>query len=247
MSNQQSRGAVGIGTSGYQYPHWQGVFYPDELPRAHWFEYYTRYFAVTEINNTFYRLPAPEVFDEWRRAAPDGFRYALKYSRYGSHIKRLKDPGDHVGTFMERACHLGPALGPILVQLPPNWRVDAARLQAFLEATPSDQRWAVELRDERWLCDAVFALLEKHNAALVVHDMIDDHPDEATADWAYLRFHGPRGDYRHSYSPQKLTAIARRVRRHRDTGRDVYAFFNNDDKGHAVNNALALRRYVDAE
>lgn len=246
MTARAARARVFIGTSGYQYAHWKGVFYPGDIPKKRWFEYYTRHFDAVEINNTFYNLPKVQAFDDWKTQAPSGFEYVLKYSRYGSHIKRLRNPDDHSAAFMERARRLGPALGPILVQLPPKWRVDADRLEAFLAAAPTDQRWAIELRDESWLCEPVFAVLRRHNAALVVHDMIEDHPDEPTADWVYLRFHGPRGDYGGSYSPQKLGAVARRIRGHRRAGRDVYAFFNNDAEGHAARNALALRRYVDA-
>jgi uncharacterized protein YecE (DUF72 family) len=234
---------VRIGTSGYQYDHWRGPFYPDDLPKRRWFEYYAGRFDTVEINNTFYRLPKEETFDRWREQAPDGFLYVLKYSRYGTHIKRLKDPARHVDAFMERAVRLEKHLGPILVQLPPHWHADVDRLAAFLDATPGEQRWAIELRDPDWLREEVYAVLREHGAALCIHDMLDEHPRFTTADFTYLRFHGDH--YRGSYSPQALSAAARRIRDHLAHGRDVFVFFNNDERGYAVENAMDLRRYVD--
>ncbi|MGC9318965.1 MAG: DUF72 domain-containing protein, partial [Armatimonadota bacterium] len=218
------------GTSGYQYDHWVGPFYPEDLPRSEWFAYYARHFDVVEINNTYYGLPEVETFDTWRERASDGFTYVLKYSRYGSHLKKLKDPADHIDTFLERATHLGDLLGPILVQLPPNWHADQGRLQAFLDYAPPEHRWAVEFRDPDWLREEIFDVLRTHNAALVIHDMIRDHPRVLTADWVYLRYHGgERGEYTY----QKMSAEASRVEDYLDRGLDVYAFFNNDAHGWA--------------
>jgi uncharacterized protein YecE (DUF72 family) len=243
MSQRRPTGAeVRIGTSGFQYDHWRGPFYPNDLPRRRWFEHYAERFNTVEINNTFYNLPKAETFDRWREQAPDGFLYVLKYSRYGTHIKRLKDPARHVDVFMERAARLEDHLGPILVQLPPNWHADVQRLAAFLDAVPREQRWAIELRDPDWLREEVYAVLGDHGAALCLHDMIDDHPRVVTAGFVYLRFHGDH--YRGSYSPQALSGVARRIRGHLQDGRDVFAFFNNDEQAYAVENALDLRRYL---
>lgn len=237
-----SRGQLQVGTSGYQYPHWRGVFYPRDLAKKDWFAHYARHFATVEINNTFYNLPAAETFDAWRESAPSGFCYVLKFSRYGSHLKRLKNPENSVPTFLERAERLGPRLGPILVQLPGNWRPDPERLRGFLEALPRRHRWAFEFRDPRWYTDEILDLLDRHGAALCEHDMSEDRPPRPTADWRYLRFHGH--GYRGSYSPQHLGAQARRIREDLDAGRDVYAFFNNDADGYAPQNAQQLQRYV---
>lgn len=237
-----NRGELHVGTSGYQYAHWRGVFYPRELRKKDWFAHYARYFATVEINNTFYNLPAAETFDAWREAAPAGFCYALKFSRYGSHIKRLKEPENSVTNFLERAERLGDRLGPILVQLPGNWRPDPERLGGFLEALPRRHRWAFEFRDPRWYTDEVLDLLDHHGAAVCEHDMTGDRPLRATAGWRYLRFHGD--DYHGRYSPQALGGQARRIRAELAAGRDVYAFFNNDADGHAPENAQRLRRYV---
>lgn len=238
-----SKGTAYIGTSGFHYDHWQGVFYPDGLPRSQWFEHYCGSFDTVEINNTFYRLPERNTFEAWRDQAPRGFCYVLKFSRYGSHLKCLKEPQSTTGSFLERGRLLGPHLGPILVQLKPNWSCNPERLEQFLEAAPDDRRWAFEFRDPSWLCDRTFELLRRHDAALCVHDMIEDHPREITADWTYLRFHGQ--NYGGSYSHQFLTATAQQIAKRLADGLDVFAYFNNDAEGHAVRNALDLKRYLD--
>jgi len=238
-----SRGQLRIGTSGWQYKHWSGVFYPPELPQKRWLEHYVTRFDTVEVNNTFYRVPKAQTFDNWQRRAPEGFCYVLKYSRYGTHIKRLADPQEHLGVFLAGARRLGDKLGPILVQLPPRWPVQLERLEAFLDAAPGDVRWAVEFRDPTWLCDDVYRLLRRYGAALCVHDLIDDHPVELTADWVYLRYHGAGRRYGGCYAPQKLSAEARRIRSWLAEGLDVFAFFNNDAHGYAPANAQQLRRY----
>ena len=237
------RGRLRVGTSGFHYRHWRGVFYPKDVPTEKWLRYYARHFDTVEINNTFYRLPEIETFDTWRAEAPADFCFALKFSRYGSHMKRLRAPRAPIERFLERARRLERHLGPILVQLPPSWRADPGRLAGFLEAAPSRQRFAIEFRDPSWLCAPIYELLRKHGAALCIHDLLENHPCEITAGWVYLRFHGDR--YRDCYSPQALGAHARRIRRWLAAGLDVYAYFNNDAEGYAVANAGDLRRYVD--
>jgi uncharacterized protein YecE (DUF72 family) len=225
------------------YDHWRGVFYPHAAPKHTWFEFYAQHFDTVEINNTFYSLPTPATFDAWRRRAPAGFCYALKFSRYGTHLKRLRQPRAAIDAFLPPARRLQDMLGPILLQLPPRWRADAQRLHDFLQQAPRRHRWAVEFRDRSWLCDEVYAVLRAHNAALCIHDLIEEHPRVRTADWVYLRFHG-----RHdggSYTPQRLAAEARRIRNWLAAGADVFAYFNNDREGHAVRNARQLRAYVD--
>ena len=237
------KGNIRIGTSGYQYKHWRDVFYPKDLPQKRWFEYYAERFDTVEINNTFYHLPAAETFDDWHRRAPSGFCYALKFSRYGTHLKHLKQPDSTIPLFLDRAERLNDRLGPILVQLPPAWKCDLPRLSAFLDAAPKQHRWAVEFRNPTWLNDGVYALLRRHNTALCIHDLIPNHPHVLTADWLYLRYHGASaegGDYSH----QALTAQADFIQRHVADKLDVYAYFNNDAYGFAVKNALDLKRYV---
>ena len=231
-----------IGTSGYQYDHWQGVFYPEDLPKKSWFGHYADHFDTVEVNNTFYHLPTADAFDAWHDAAPPGFRYALKFSRYGSHLKHLKDPADTVQAFVERADRLKAYAGPILVQLPPKWNADPERLRAFLEAAPGRYRWAVELRDASWLDERIYGILEAHGAALCIHDMLADHPRRLTADWTYVRFHGDH--YRGSYAEETLADWAEQLGAWLGDGKDAYVYFNNDEQGHAVHDALELRRRV---
>ena len=237
-----TKGQFRVGTSGYQYDHWKRVFYPEELPKRDWFAHYAKHFDSVEINNTFYGLPSAETFDAWRKQAPAGFCYTLKFSRFGSHLKRLKDPDSTIETFLKAARRLRKFLGPILVQLPPNWNVDADRLQDFVKAAPRSVRWAFEFRDPSWLCEDVFKILERRNAALCIHDMIDDHPRRITANWIYLRFHGDR--YHGSYSRQALGAQARWIKQQLGDGKDVFAYFNNDTEGHAPRNAAELKQHV---
>ena len=243
MIEHPGGGRFRVGTSGYDYPHWEGVLYPAALPADRRFGRYAGRFDTVEINRTFYGLPEPATADAWRERAPEGFLYALKFSRYGTHMKHLKDPGRTIPRFLEVARRLEDRLGPLLVQLPPNWRADPGRLAAFLEAVPDDLRWAVEVRDPDWLRQTVYEVLRAEGAALVVHDMIEDHPRELTAGWTYLRYHG--NGYRGSYSHQKLTADAGWIAGRLADGRDVYAYFNNDAAGHAVRNAGDLGRYVE--
>jgi uncharacterized protein YecE (DUF72 family) len=242
MSSGKQSGKVRIGTSGYQYDHWKGLFYPPGLPKRDWFGHYARLFDTVEINNTFYRLPEATTFQAWAAAAPAGFLYALKFSRYGTHIKRLREPEEPIRSFLERAELLGELLGPILVQLPPHWKVNQARLARFLEAAPCGHRWAIEFRDPSWLIEEIFALLEAQNAALCIHDLIPNHPRRITADWVYLRFHGQH--HGGAYSHQYLSAQARQIAHYRAQGLDVFAYFNNDVGGHAVRNAADLKHYL---
>lgn len=232
-----------VGTSGWQYDHWRGVFYPDDLPRSRWFAYYAEHFDTVEINNTFYHLPSEATFDSWHDQAPPGFCYALKFSRYGTQMKKLKDADATITSFMERARRLHSFLGPILVQLPPRWKPDHGRLQAFLAAAPRDVRWAVEFRNPDWLNEKVFDILRDNNVALVIHDMLPRHPREVTANWVYMRFHGV--DYSQAYSNQQLSDAAEWVRGQLRAGVDVYAYFNNDANSYAVANAREFRDYVE--
>lgn len=237
-----TKGQFRVGTSGYQYDHWRGLFYPLDLSKKNWFAYYAKHFDTVEINNTFYGLPSAETFDAWRTQAPAGFCYALKFSRYGSHVKRLKEPRATIKTFLQHARRLRKFLGPILVQLPPNWDVNTDRFVGFLKAAPRSVRWSFEFRDTRWLCKEVFAILQQHNAVLCIHDMIENHPRRITADWIYLRFHGDH--YSGSYTSQALKVQAKWIKQQLGEGKDVFAFFNNDAEGCAIRNAAELRRYV---
>lgn len=233
---------VRVGTSGFQYDHWRGAFYPARLARRHWFDYYAERFRTVEINSTFYGLPSAETVARWRQQAPPDFRYSVKFSRYGSHVRRLREPEAFVEKFWARLSLLGEYLGPVLVQLPPHWRVDLPRLKAFLHVLPPGAQWTVEFRDSSWFCKEVFDLLCGLGVGLCIHDMLPRHPQVLTAAWTYLRYHGDH--YSGSYSHQYLVAQARRIRRLVGEGVSVYAYFNNDQAGYAAVNALSLQRYL---
>jgi len=232
-----------IGTSGYIYEHWQGTFYPDDLPQGDWFDFYANHFDTVEINNTFYNLPEADTFKDWAKRAPEDFRYAVKASRYLTHMKKLKDPKNPWKKFWQRVQHLSDHLGPILFQLPPKWNCNPDRLEAFLGILPDNLIAAFEFRDPSWHCKEIFTLLEQAGCALCVHDMEGCAvPRQASGDLLYARFHGSEDAYQGRYGRNRLQPWARWLRENGpDSGRDLYAYFNNDQKGYAVKDALALR------
>jgi uncharacterized protein YecE (DUF72 family) len=238
---------IRIGTSGWHYKHWLGgVFYPERTSGAQMFEFYARHFDTVEINNSFYRLPAAETFDAWREASPRGFCYAVKASRFITHMKKLKDPERSSKRFFLAAERLGNKLGPILFQLPPRWKLNIERLREFLESLPREHRYVFEFREESWLVPEVFALLRRHKAALCIHDFADMKvPCELTARFTYIRFHGPTSaKYFGWYSTRELETWAQRIESWRGKVTEVYAYFNNDPEGAAVRNALELKALV---
>jgi uncharacterized protein YecE (DUF72 family) len=240
-------GEVRVGCSGWSYRDWRGPVYPPDAPARTWFAIYAERFDTVEINNTFYRLPEASTVDGWAAQAPEGFCYAVKVGQFGSHRMKLRDAASWLPRHLERIERLGTHLGPHLVQLPPRWKRNVARLDELLSVAPTHHRWAVELRDPSWIHDDVFDALARHGAALCVHDLIADHPWVRTTDWTYLRFHGPNAQqtkYWGRYGPRRLAPIATRLRGWLDDGVDVYAYFNNDHEGHAVVDAEALRRML---
>ncbi len=243
----QKRGAARIGCSGWSYPDWRGVIYPAASPARSWFGLYAAMFDTVEINSTFYRLPSVPTVDTWRQQAPAGFRYALKVGRYGTHRRKLRDPEAWLPNHVDRALRLGEHLGPNLLQLPPHWHRDVARLDDLLSVASTigpALQWAVEFRDPSWLHDSVYSVLAGHGAALCIHDLIEGHPWQRTAGWTYLRFHGPdasRHTYQGRYGGRRLWRVADRLGGWLDGGCDVYAYFNNDIGGDAVFDAAWLR------
>jgi len=242
-------GRARVGCSGWSYKDWRGIVYPQDAPPSSWFARYAELFDTVEINNTFYRLPPASTIDQWAAQAPDGFCYAVKVGQFGSHRKKLKDAEGWLPRHLERVTRLGNHLGPNLVQLPPRWKRNPARLDELLSVAPDDLQWAVEVRDRSWLHDEVLEVLARHDAALCVHDLLDDHPWERTSSWTYVRFHGPRATkepYRHRYGRRRLGPVARRLGAWLDEGTDVFAYFNNDDEGNAVADATTLRELLAA-
>jgi uncharacterized protein YecE (DUF72 family) len=228
--------AVLVGTSGWQYADWRGVLYPPGLPQRRWLHRYGEVFGTVENNNAFYRLPARETFEQWRDGTPPGFVMAVKASRYLTHMKRLKDPGEPVERLMNAAAGLGPALGPVLLQLPPTLRADPGRLAACLDRFPDGVRIAVEFRHPSWWTDETRRVLEQHGAALCWADRLGraQNPLWRTTGWLYLRFHeGPADPWPH-YDDETLQTWAGEF----GQADDAYVYFNNDPGGAAVRNAL---------
>ena len=238
---------VKIGTSGWHYQHWRGPYYPVNVPPRGMFEYYAQDFDTVELNNSFYRLPSAATFEAWSKAAPAGFCFAVKGSRYLTHLKRLMDPEPALERLMESTRGLGGQLGPILFQLPPNWHCNVERLEKFLDALPSGVRFSIEFRDQSWHTEKVFGLLRKHNVAFCLFELAGFiSPMSVTADFVYVRLHGPGNKYQGDYSTPVLRSWARRIRRWMRDGLDVYLYFDNDQAGYAVKNARDLKRMLAA-
>ena len=202
-----------IGTSGWYYDHWEGLFYPQKLPRSEWLEFYAGHFTTVEVNNSFYHLPSEKAVINWRYSSPDGFVFAVKVSRYVTHIKRLKDVEESLQNFISRVGFLQDKLGPLLFQLPPNMKRDDETLKNFLNILSLDKYFHVlEFRHESWLDDSVFGILRQHNVGLCVFDAPEfSCPLLATADFAYVRFHGSTGLYSSCYSDKELRTWLERI------------------------------------
>jgi uncharacterized protein YecE (DUF72 family) len=249
-------GVAKIGCSGWHYKSWRGTVYPDTLATSSWLRAYTRRFCTVELNNSFYRLPAPQTFAAWREQVPRGFQFSVKASRFLTHIKRLRDPEEPLMRLLAHAEPLGPTLGPILYQLPPRWFPDAERLELFLAMLPERLQpgsrhrlhHVIEMRDPRGYEPWVIDLLRQYNVTLCIHDMRGLEPPLITiGPIIYVRFHGYGVKYGGSYPSEVLEEWATWLRGALATGRDAYIYFNNDVDGHAVFDAERLRILVDGE
>jgi uncharacterized protein YecE (DUF72 family) len=237
---------IRIGTSGWHYKHWIGRYYPEGTRPAGMLPWYLRDFDTVELNNTFYRLPTETAFDTWRESVPDDFVFAVKGSRFITHMIKLKDPNRGIVNFVPRALRLGKKLGPILWQLPPGWKVNVERLDEFLTTLPKGVRYAFELRNESWMTDAVLEVLKKHHAAFCIYELAGYRsPLEITTDWSYIRLHGPTAfKYQGSYSNAQLEEWAAHIDAWKRRLDAVYVYFDNDDSAYAVTNALTLKEIV---
>ncbi|MFE5209224.1 DUF72 domain-containing protein [Streptomyces sp. NPDC056600] len=239
---------VFVGTSGWQYKDWRGVLYPEGTPMRRWLEEYAARFATVESNNAFYRLPSRETFAGWRERTPADFTVAVKASRFLTHVKRLKDPAEPVERLLSHAGGLGDRLGPVLLQLPPTLRADAALLEDCLACFPSEVRVAVEPRHDSWWTDRVRSVLEDRGAALCWADRGSRPvtPLWRTADWGYLRLHEGRARPWPRYGARALRTWAERAAATWPAG-DLYAYFNNDPGGAAVHDATRFARATRSE
>lgn len=225
-----------IGTSGWQYKHWLGRFYPRDPRPNDDLRFYAQRFQTVEINVSFYRLPEADTFAAWERRAPADFIFAVKASRYLTHLKRLIDPEEPVERLMSRACRLGLKLGPVLLQLPPDLTCEPDRLRRTLAAFGGAVRVAVEFRHESWFTDGIRDLLAAHNAALCLADRRAEllTPAWRTADWGYIRFHGGLAVPEPCYGPATMADRARLTADLWGPDVPVFAYFNNDPEGCAL-------------
>lgn len=239
---------IRIGTSGWVYDHWKGVFYPEGLAQEEQLPFFAQTFDTVEINYSFYRLPDEETVKSWAGKVPKGFLFSPKASRYITHMKKLLDPEVPVAGFLDRMALLGAKLGPVLFQLPPAWHVNADRLAHFVHILPKRHRYVFEFRHASWYTDAVYDILEEGGCGFCIHDNQDAaSPEKLTAEFTYVRFHGKRGGNDGKYTRRDLEACASKIARWAEDGIDVYCYFNNDWKGYAVENARELQELAGKE
>jgi uncharacterized protein YecE (DUF72 family) len=235
---------IHVGTSGWHYEHWRGPFYPETLRSKEMLGYYAARFSTVEINNSFYHLPTRETFRLWRAQTPAHFTFAVKASRYITHMKKLKQPRQPLKKFLLHAGELKEKLGPILFQLPPRWHRNADRLGEFLEVLPGGEHYAFEFRDPSWFHDEIYALLRRHKAAFCVYDLAGaESPRVLTADFAYLRLHGPSAlSYAGCYTSRRLRGWLEQCREWQGAGaKHVFVYFDNDQAGFAARNAAEMQ------
>lgn len=233
--------SIHIGTSGWFYKHWKENFYPSKLPPKEYLSHYSKYFSTVEVNNSFYHLIKNETIENWLKMVPDDFLFAVKASRYITHIKRLKDAENSITVFMESIKSFNEKLGPILFQLPPNFAFKPERLEGFLKLLPDDYKYSFEFRDKNWFNQETYDILKSHNISLCIYDLSGyQSPKEITADFVYMRFHGSivlgSGEYRE----KELEEFCDYIKEIKSKDKEIFCYFNNDTEGFAVKNAVAL-------
>lgn len=236
---------IRVGTSGWMYDHWRGNFFPEKLPKTRWFEHYVSVFDTVELNNTFYATPRESTVQGWHDKTPSGFLFAVKGSRYVSHVKRLGDIAESLKRQDAPLVHLGNKLGPILWQLPQRWELDLRRLEQFLQHRPPAQRWCFEFRSPSCFCPELYDLFRRYNVALVWADT-PHYPfaSEVTADFLYARLHGHEEFYVSRYTDDQLGWWRDLLITSAEGKRDCFAYFDNDAHGHAPWDALRLRELL---
>ncbi|MBE9469751.1 MAG: DUF72 domain-containing protein [Chloroflexi bacterium] len=234
-----------IGCSGWHYDHWRGLYYPEGLSRSKWLQFYAQQFNTVELNNSFYRLPTEKAFVTWHESSPHNFAFAVKVSRFITHMKRLKKVESAMGGFLSRARLLQHKLGPLLYQLPPNMKRNDELLQNFLSLLPPEQQHVFEFRHQSWIDDAVFNILRQYNCGLCIFDMPGfTCPLVATTDFAYIRFHGSANLYVSCYSDEELSQWAGKTAHLGKNLKAIYIYFNNDAQAFAIKNAVTLTNHL---
>ena len=237
------KGRVYVGTSGFHYNHWTGRFYPENLKKSDWLHYYIKHFNTLELNSSFYNLPKPESFDKWRKSVPEGFIFSVKGSRFITHQKKLKDSSEALDRLLDNCSWLHEKLGPVLFQLPPGWKYNEERLEEFLNLLPHDIRFTFEFRNPSWYNDRVFEMLRNKNSAFCIYELeYHQSPEEITADFIYIRLHGPATKYAGSYSDAALEGWADKILNWMEKCKDVYIYFDNDQNAYAAFNAITLKK-----
>jgi len=244
-----------IGTSGWVYGHWEEIFYPEDLSSKDKLRYFSQHFKTAEINYSFYHLPRPSTYQNWYNQTPEDFLFAVKASRFITHIKRLQGVKEAWKQFIENALYLKEKLGPILFQFPPSFSAsqeNIKRLEDFLKLITKNLgprsyklRYAFEFRHKSWCEEKIYKLLKKYNVAWVIADS-PSYPkaEEVTADFVYIRMHGSQILFGSKYTDKELKDLAQKIKKWLKRGKDVFVYFNNDFSGYAVENAKTLRNLL---
>ncbi len=237
---------VYIGTSGWAYNHWIDVFYPEDLKQKDWLDFYTKHFSTVELNTSFYHLPKPKTFSNWRAQTSKDFIFAVKTSRFITHVKKIRNCKEPWKRFIDSAKNLKENLGPILFQLPPFLKANPKVLEDFLKILPKKKYlYVLEPRHKSWFADDIYKILKKYNVALCIADSPQWPTEEViTSDFIYIRFHGGQILYGSEYSLNELKVWARKIKKWLKQKLDVYVYFNNDAGGYAVKNAKQLIKLV---
>ncbi len=234
-----------IGTSGFSYSHWKGVFYPENLPGSKFLSFYAEKFDTVELNNTFYHTPHDSTIEKWVSQTPKGFVFSVKASKFITHVKRLKDAEESVGKFLEKAALFGEKLGVILFQLPPSLKKDLPLLKEFVSHLQEGRRYTFEFRHKSWLSDDVYSLLAEKNIAFCISDTPRyPYAEVITADFSYVRLHGHTVLYASEYSKEQLVHYAELIKTNNEKGISFYVYFDNDFGGYAVKNATELKELL---
>ncbi|MGM0368303.1 MAG: DUF72 domain-containing protein [Actinomycetota bacterium] len=237
--------SIYIGTSGYSYKNWAGDFYPEDIKKDKWLQFYSSKFDTVEINNTFYNLPQKKTFRNWAKKTPENFLFSIKASRYITHMKKLKDCKQPLDNLLEVSSGLGKKLGPILFQLPKNLKKNAEKLKNFAGLLPNDILCAFEFREKSWFDNEIYSILEASGYAIVISSSPSfPYHEKITGEFCYIRLHGSEKLYSSSYTDKQLKKFANIAKKCKEKGLDSYIYFNNDAKGHAFRNALTLKELL---
>lgn len=233
---------IHIGTSGWSYAHWKDNFYPKKLPTKQWLKYYGEHFSTVEVNSSFYHMPLESTIQNWSEQVPKDFLFSLKASRYLTHLKRLQDCKENVEFFLNRVIGLKKKLGPILFQLPPSFKADRIRLLEFITYLTKKHRYVFEFRHPSWFTDDIYDILSSKKIALCITDLNGTlSPEVITTDFTYIRLHGPKKAYQGTYGPRKLKEWHDKIegwsKKHQ-----VFCYFDNDEKGYAIQDADSLKK-----